>query len=131
MLKQISIKLENTPGIIYEITEALAEENINLHALTISESAGHGIIRLLCSDVKKARQILMNKHIVATIEEVISVNVPDTPGGLTVVLKPLFEQHVNIDYMYAFSKEDGQAVTVFQFSDNEKAMKILKKNNLK
>lgn len=130
LLKQISIKLENTPGIIYEVTEALAKANINLHALTVSESDGNGIVRILCSDIKKTRQILMEKHIQATIQEVIAVKIPDTPGGLTSVLKPLFEKHVNIEYMYAFSKEDHQAITVIQFSDNEAALKILRDNNL-
>ena len=131
-IKQINIMLENTPGIIYEVSDMLAKEKINIHALNLSEAAsGLGELKLITSDTKKARKIIMEKNLVAKIEEVVAVKTQDIPGGLSGMLKKLFENHINIEYMYAFSIGNNEAVTVFRFNDNEKAEKILKDNNIK
>lgn len=130
-IKQINIMLENTPGIIYKVSEMLAKENISIHALTLSEAEGLGELKLITSDTKKTRKIIMEKNLSAKIEEVIGVKIQDISGGLSEMLKSLFDEHINIEYMYAFSIENNETVTVFRFSDNEKAEKVLKENNIK
>jgi len=125
-LKQISIFLENSPGRLYQITEAFSEAGINMYALTLADTADFGVIRTLVSDVPEARKVLMNMQMPAKIDEVIAVKVPDKPGGLTNILKQLLKEHINIKYMYAFTTKKGKhAVTVFSFSDNDRAEKIL------
>jgi hypothetical protein len=73
----------------------------------------------------------MGKHLPAHMDEVVAAEIEDKPGSLATVLKPLLDENVNIEYMYAFSgTTSGKAVMVFRFSDNDKAIEILKQNGV-
>jgi hypothetical protein len=131
-LKQISIFLENAPGRLYEATRALGDAGINLRSLTISDVSGFGVLRILVSDVAKARRVIMEKQLPARVDDVIAAEIEDTPGSLANTLKALMEHQVNVDYMYALAgASSGKAVMVFSFSDNDLAIRLLKENRVK
>ena len=131
-LKQISIFLENSPGRLYEATKALGDANINLRSLSICDVSGFGVLRILVSDVAKARSIIMEKQLPARVDEVVAAEISDTPGSLAKTIKVLMENKVNVDYMYALAgTSSGKAVMVFSFSDNDLAIKLLQENKLK
>jgi len=128
-LKQISIFLENSPGRLRETTRALGDAGLNLRALTLSEASDYGVLRLLVSDVKKARQVMMEKQFPARIDEVVAVEIVDQAGSLADLLEPLNEANISVRYMYAFSGfHDDRAVMIFSFSDNDRAIETLQKN---
>jgi len=130
-LKQISISIENSPGRLLEVTNALGEAGINLRALNLVDIGHFGLLRLLVSDVATTRRIIMGKHLPAHIDEVVAAEIEDEPGSLATVLKPLLDANVNIEYMYAFSgTTSGKAVMVFRFSDNDKAIGILQQSGV-
>ncbi len=131
-LKQISIFIENSPGRLYQVTHALGKAGINLRALSLVDIGDFGALRLLVSDVATARQIMMKMHIPARIDDVVAAEIEDQPGMLAKLLKPLLDARVNVDYMYAFiGFSSGEAVMIFRFSDNDKAIKILQENGVK
>ena len=128
-LKQISIFIENSPGRLYEATHALGKNGINLRALSLVDTAGYGVLRLLVSDVVAARRIMMEKQFPARIDDVLAAEIEDKPDSLAQVLKPLLDANVNVEYMYAFTGFSSEkAVMIFRFNDNDKAIKILGKN---
>jgi hypothetical protein len=125
-LKQISIFLENAPGRLYEATHALGEAGINMRSLCIVDTADFGVLRLLVSDVAKARRVIMEKHLPARIDEVVAAEIDDTPGSLAKLLEPLPEAKVNVEYMYALAgTSSAKAVMVFRFNDNDRAIETL------
>jgi len=131
-LKQISIFLENSPGRLYETTKALGDANINLRSLSICDVSGFGVLRILVSDVAKARSIIMEKQLPARVDEVVAAEISDTPGSLAKTIKTLMENKVNVDYMYALAGTSSEkAVMVFSFSDNDLAIKLLQENDIK
>jgi len=131
-LKQISIFLENSPGRLYEATQALGDANLNLRSLSICDVSGFGVLRILISDVAKARMVIMERQFPARVDEVVAAEISDNPGSLAKVLKVLMENKVNVDYMYALAgTSSGKAVMVFSFSDNDLAIELLQKNNIK
>jgi len=134
-LKQLSVFLENAPGRLYEATNALGEAGLNLRSLSICENSGFGVLRILVSDVVKARRIIMERQLPARVDEVIAVEIDDTPGALANnVLKPLLKSQVNVEYMYALAgtgQSSGKAVIIFRFSDNDKAIEIMQENSIK
>jgi len=130
-LKQIVISIENAPGRLYEVTSALGQAGINLRALNLVDTGAFGQLRLLVSEVAKARRILMEMAIPAYINEVVAVEIADKPGSLARTLKPLFEANVQVIYTYAFiGFSQGKAVMIFRFSDNDKAVEVLQANNI-
>ncbi len=131
-LKQISIFLENAPGRLYEATQALGDAGLNLRSLSICDVSGFGVLRILVSDVARARRIIMEKQLPARVDDVVAVEIVDTPGRLAQILKLLMENQLNVDYMYALAgTASGKAVMVFSFSDNDLAIRILQENQIK
>ena len=130
-LKQIAIAIENAPGRLFEVTHALGEAGINLRALSLVDTGAFGQLRLLVSDVAKARRILMEMHMPAQVNEVVAVEIEDKPGSLARMLRPLKDAHVQVLYTYAFvGFSQGRAVMIFRFSDNDRAIRILQENGM-
>ena len=134
-MKQLSVFLENSPGRLYEATHALGEAGINLRSLSICDTAGFGVLRILVSDIVKARRVIMEKQLPARVDDVVAIEIDDTPGSLAnSVLKLFLENMVNVDYMYALAgtgSATGKAVMVFRFSDNDQAIELLQRNNIR
>lgn len=130
-LKQIVVSIENAPGRLFEVTNALGKAGINLRALNLVDTGAFGQLRLLVSDVAKARQILMEMEIPAFVNEVVAAEIEDKPGSLARILQPLSDANVHVVFMYAFiGFSQGHAVMIFRFSDNNKAIEVLRANNV-
>jgi hypothetical protein len=81
--------------------------------------------------VATARKILMKMQIPAYVNEVVAAEIEDKPGSLARLLKPLTEAGVTVIFMYAFiTFSEGNAIMVFRFSDNDKAIEVLKANGM-
>ena len=131
-LKQISIFIENSPGRLYEVTQALGAAGINLRALSLADNGDYGVLRLLVSDVATARRIFMKKNFPARVDEVVAAEIPDYPGSLAEVLNPLLEAKVNITYMYSsIGFSSNKAMVIFRFNDNDKAITVLQQMGIK
>jgi len=130
-LKQIVISIENAPGRLYEVTNALGNAGINLRALNLVDTGAFGQLRLLVSDVPKARRILMAMAMPAFVNEVVAAEIEDQPGSLAKILQPLTNANVYVVFMYAFiGFSRGKAVMIFRFSDNDKAIEVLQANHI-
>jgi len=126
-LRQISIFIENAPGRLYEVTNALGQAGINIRASNLVDTGDWGVLRLLVSDVDAALRIMMEMHMPARVDDVVAVEVEDAPGSLAKLLKPLLEAKVNVVYTYSIiGFSSGKAVLIFRFSDNERAFEIMR-----
>lgn len=134
-LKQLSVFLENAPGRLYEATAALGDAGLNLRSLSICDTAGFGVLRILVSDVAKARRVIMEKQLPARVDDVVAVEVDDKPGSLAnQVLKLFLDYQVNVEYMYALAgtgPSSGKAVIVLRFNDNDRAIELMLRNGIK
>lgn len=132
-LKQLSIFLENAPGRLYEVTKMFGDAGINLRSHSICDSShDFGVLRVLVSDLATARGLIMAKYIPARVDDVIAMEIEDTPGSLAKILELLLGTKVNVEYMYAVAgATQGKAVMIFCFSDNDLAIDILQKNGIK
>jgi hypothetical protein len=125
-LKQISVFLANEPGALMEPCRLLSEAGIDIRALCLADTQQFGILRLIVSGRERAEQILAGAGLVTRTTEVLAVEIPDRPGGLTDVLKALQDSGVSIEYMYAFAEgRAGKAVLIFRFDRPDAAMAAL------
>ena len=126
MVYQISVFLENRAGQLAEITSALADNGIDLRAMSIAETADYGILRMIVDDAQKATAVLMEHEYLLTMTPVLVVSVPDVPGGIAPVLATLAEGDIDIEYMYSlFTHTGGKAYIVFRVGEAEKFVSLL------
>ena len=117
-IHQISVFLENRAGQLSEITAMLAEDNIDIRAISIAETTDYGLVRMIVEDCKKASDALLKHGNVLSMTPVLAVEVPDRPAGLAQLLKVFEEHHINIEYMYSlFTHREGMAYMVIKTDD--------------
>ncbi len=133
MIKQISVFVENKCGRLFEVTNCLAKNNINIHALSIADTTDFGILRLIVDDYKKAREVLKENGLTVKVTDVVAIAMDNTPGGLAGVLSELQTEGVSIEYMYAFNSraDEHEAMVILRLADQEAAVERIKNCNVK
>lgn len=131
-IKQLTVFVQNEKGTVASVTEILANNNINLRALSIAETEDFGILRLIVNDTKKAEQVLLEAGYLIKTINVVGVKIGDAPGKLTSALKALDDASINIEYMYAFmARTERHAYVVLRVEENEEAEAILQNAGLR
>ncbi|MEE0898111.1 MAG: ACT domain-containing protein [Acutalibacteraceae bacterium] len=130
-VNQISVFLENRNGQLAEITGLLAENKINLRAISIAETADYGVLRLIADDSEKATSVLLANGNIINMNPVTVVAVPDEPAGLSELLKLLSAGDISIEYMYSlFTHQNDKAYMVFRVTDYDNFIELLSKHGL-
>lgn len=126
-VKQISVFLENKPGVMGSMTEILAKNNIDMRALSLAETNDFGIVRIIVDDVYKATTVLKDEGFIHNVTPVLGVAIPDEPGGLNKVVQILGEAAINVEYMYAFlgGEKAQHAYMIFRVQDLKAATSAL------
>ena len=126
-IQQLSIFAENKPGHLAACCRLLAENAVDLRALTVADTQHFGILRILVKDADQARAVLEKAGHVVKATEVLAVEVADQPGGLVRVLGALEGSPLNIEYAYAAPfGHNGKAVLIFRFNDPDAALQRLR-----
>lgn len=122
-VQQLSVFLENKPGKLFEMTQVLAENEVDIRALSLAETTDFGIARLIVDDAEKAVAVLQSGSFIASKTDVLAFAVPNTPGGLYRLLAKFNEASVNIEYMYAFlgNEDKTNAYMIFRVTDPQSA----------
>lgn len=130
-VEQISIFIENKSGRLAEVTQALGDSGVNIRALSLADTSDFGILRLIVDQTDVAKAALKAKGFTVSKTEVVAVEVPDRPYGLSQILQILDKTGVNVEYMYAFVERCGtNAVIIFRFDNPEEAIKVLIANGV-
>ncbi|MBQ5866988.1 MAG: ACT domain-containing protein [Oscillospiraceae bacterium] len=125
-LKQLTVFVENKQGTVVSVTDTLAAHNINLRALSIAETEGFGILRLIVDDEETAEKVLAEEGYLIKITDVVGVKIGDAPGKLTEALRVLNKSDINMEYLYAFmARTEKHAYVVLRVQDNAKAETVL------
>lgn len=127
---QFSVFLVNKPGVLAQVTQAIAKARINILAMTLVDSSEHGVLRFICDDPDKTRTVLKSKHDYWTETDVLVLYLQNKPGVLAAVAEELAGAHINISYAYTSGGAPGGKTTcVFKVADAKKAAKLLDRFN--
>ena len=131
-IKQVSVFLENKVGHLRMITEELKKANLNIRAISLADSETFGVLRMVVEHPDEACRALRAAGHAVKETEVVAVEVPDKPGGLSDLLKTLEDCGVNIEYMYAvLEKKTDSAVIILRVEEIDSVTAKLEKQNVK
>ncbi len=123
---QLAVFLENRPGALARVCEALAKAGINIHALTVSDTVDHSVVRMIVSDSTKALMLLGESGVLAFENDVLCIDAANEPGVLGKIADALSRAEVNIEYAYFASGASlPTGITILRPSDVEKAQRAL------
>ena len=131
-IHQISVFLENRTGQLAEITHLLAENHINLRAISIAEAADYGVARMIVDDAAKASSILLEHGDILSMTPVWAVEVPDRPAGLSELLMTLAQAGIDVEYMYSLFAGNGEhACMVLKITDESKLRQAVETHSIR
>lgn len=132
MVEQLSVFLQNKSGKIASITRALADEGVDIRALSIADTSDFGILRMLVSDIAKAKTVLQGHHCMVSANSVVVVAVQDVSGGLAQIMSLLAQEQVDVEYMYSLiGRGKNDAFMVLRVNDEQRLQTLIDKNGLR
>ena len=126
IVTQLALFLENRPGTLAAVCDALAAEKINIFALTISDTVDHSVVRMVVSDTRKALSIFEAHGTLVVENDVLMIEHENHPGALSEIAKKLASKKVNIEYAYlSGSPKAKRGLLVLRPNNVKKAFEVL------
>jgi hypothetical protein len=124
--KQLSVFLDNKPGTLAKVCDALAAAKINIYALTISDTIDHAVVRLVVSDPLTALHIFGERGVLVVENDVLMLDNSNKPGALAKIAERLAKARINIEYAYLATSPGAKlGLLILRVKNAEKALKVL------
>ncbi len=111
--KQLSAWVEDRPGMLAQVAQALGEKGVSIRAFMASAMDGKGFIRVVVDKPAAATKVLKAHGWALTVDEVVEVTTSDKPGALGAVAEKLGEKGINIQYAYVGLAGAGKKVNFY------------------
>jgi hypothetical protein len=109
---QLAVSLANKPGSLAKLCSTLGKAQVNITAILAPESRGKAKMRVVVDSTDKAKAALKEARIRFTEEEVILLELYNTPEAFAEIAGMLAESKINIKYAYATSWAGSAKATV-------------------
>ena len=128
--KQLAIFLENRPGMLARVCDALAENKINIYAISTSDTVDHTVIRMVVSDYRRALHVFEEHGTLVVEDDVLMIEGSNRPGEMARIAHRLAAAKINIEYCYSATPPDAKkGLLILRVSNAAKALKVLKALN--
>ena len=126
-IKQLSVFLENREGRLDEVLKTLGENDVNIVALSLADTADYGMLRMIVSDPEKGKAVLKAAGITSMLTDVVALRVPHATGSLSKAMHEIVKADINVEYMYAFAN-GADASAVLKSDNPAKVVEVLKES---
>lgn len=127
--KQVSVFLENKQGRLRDVLKLLADNKLDIRALTIAETADYGVLRLILDDTDKAVRILKDNNFRVNITDVIVIEIQDVSGSMYSFVDMLYKHNINVEYAHTSTQSNvGKSAFVIRIDEDkmDEALEIIK-----
>ena len=124
--KQLALFLDNRPGTLARLADALAEAKVNIYAISTSDTVDHSVVRLVVNDYRKALDVFESRGTLVVEDDVLMIEGDNKPGSLAKIAHRLSGAKVNIEYAYCATPPDAKkGLLILRVADAKKALKVL------
>lgn len=124
--KQYAVFLENRPGALARISQALGKSRINILALSILDTVDHVVVRMVVDNTQEAEQVLRGLHAMVQVRDVVFMDVVNEVGAIAGIAERLAEAGINIEYAYCTtSSSNSSGAIVLRTNDLEATINAL------
>lgn len=123
-MDQLTVFVENKKGSLKRVTKALEEADVNIISFSLADTENYGLMRMIVDDSEKGCRVLRENNIMANVQEVTVVHMPNIPGSLHKLIG-LVEDFA-IEYLYMFSNSEkisGVVLKIDEFKSAEEKIK--------
>lgn len=124
-MRAFIVKLENHPGSLADLTEALGEKGINIAGVSGTTWDGSGALSLITADEDGARTVLEDRDADYREVELVAAALEDRPGSLGAAARRLADRDVNIETVIPTGMQGGRITVAFGVDDVAAAREAL------
>ncbi len=110
-MRAFIVELEDKPGQLADLGDALGERGINISGVAGSTWDGNGAIAIITNDDAGTRSVLEDRDADYRDVEVVSVGLEDKPGALGAAARRLADRGINIALIMPTGMQ-GSRITV-------------------
>jgi hypothetical protein len=126
-LREISLSLPNRPGTLAAVARTLAQERINVAAISVDSTGTKGRVRLIVNDPDRALVLLAAAGYSAEERNMIAVRLEDRAGSFLRVLEVLAQGKVNLQSVAILVVREGNhPLVALSTNDLSRARRILR-----
>ncbi len=131
-IKQYRLETANVSGKLSNLSDVLGKHGVNIRAISVGlESADISSISIVVDDPRKAKNALSAENMEYKETSVLAVEMPDHPGGMNAVLKPLRDAKINVLTMYPYIGRATNPIMILEVDNTDVAKEVLKRNWVK
>jgi len=123
-LRQFEILINDRPGELAKVTDALAMNGVNIMAIA-SERCENPIIRIVTDDEQSTRSALKKANMKFRENELMVIELQDRPGELSKMAKKLAKAGVNVESIHILGKGTSTTSVALVVDNYKKASEIL------
>ena len=124
--RQLALFLDNRPGTLARVCDALSEAKIDIHAISTSDTVDHIVVRMVVSDSARAMRLFEERGSLVVTTDVLMIDGSNKTGSLAAIAHALGDAKVNIEYAYSATSPSAQkGLLIVRVSDPKKALKVL------
>jgi hypothetical protein len=128
IVQQLAVFLENKPGALASVCDALAIAKINIFGLTVSDTTDHAVVRMVVSNTDRAMAVFESYGTLVVESDVLMIQNDNKTGSLSRIAHTLSAKRINIDYGYLASMPSAKkGLLIIRVTDPKRALGILKK----
>jgi len=125
MQQQLTVIAGARSGLVADISAALAEADINIHAIEAFEVAAQACIRLVVDELDRAMDVLNQQGLTVVTEAVLLLQIPDRPGALAKISRQLKDAQVEIRAITMVHQGEEENIVALACEDPDKARELL------
>ncbi len=110
---QLSAWVEDRPGTLGRVADALGEKKVNIRAFMAAVMTGRGFVRVVVDRPAAAKKVFADHGWQTTEDAVLEVTIPDRPGALGAVADRLGAAGVNVEYAYLGTAKSASKVNLY------------------
>lgn len=129
-IHQLSTFIENKIGRLAAVTDVLAKNDINIHAMSVYDSTEFNIFRFITDEPYKALEMLKKEGYVVRMTEVVVVEPLDKPGTMNRIFHLLADNNISINYLYPYAVTDAPYMLVMSTTNKDKTIELIRESGL-
>lgn len=124
-MKQITLRVKNSPGELNKICETLGKNAINITTMLGGGLNENGFIHLITKDDLTTTKAFELEGYKPEVKDLLTVKIRDNPGELAKITRKFARYGVNVNWIYLITREKGEVTLGFQVDDLKKAKDLL------
>jgi hypothetical protein len=124
-MTEFIVQMENRPGRLASLTEALAAFGVNIEALAAYGTNGDGTVRLIVDDAATTRRVLSEAALQCEEHMVLTAQLPHRPGELARLTRLIADAGINIEAMYVLRSNAEGIELAISIDDPETSLPYL------